>query len=48
MRSKEEIMDFEENQYWGNIHAQRCTLEVLVDIRDILYSRELDEKNEAD
>ena len=40
MRTKEELLELDKDHYWGNMRVQEHTLEVLIDIRDILYSRE--------
>ena len=39
MRTKEELLSFDENKYWEETYGKRATLEVLIDIRDVL-SRE--------
>jgi len=40
MRTKEELLELDKDYYLRNIEIQEHTLEVLIDIRDILYSRE--------
>ena len=40
MRSKEELLSFDENKYWEETYGKRATLEVLIDIRDILARKD--------